>query len=70
MTTERVVGQNNGEVDSRRYHNLFETIKNVLLERRLARRAKEINEHTERSEESQRVTSETMHMMFHGPGEG
>jgi hypothetical protein len=40
------------------------------IEQRLAKRAEEIKDRIKRSEESQRVTNETMNLEFHTPGVG
>ena len=40
------------------------------LEQKFARRAKEIKDRIKQSEESQRVTNETMNLEFHTPGVG
>jgi hypothetical protein len=68
MGTERTGEQGNVVVDAARGHNILANIKEALFERRLAKRAKEITEHIQRAEESQRCTSETVNLQFDAPG--
>jgi hypothetical protein len=64
MSAEQVDGEGVAPVSETPHQDIVLSPSNTRLERRLARRVKEIKDQIKRSEESQRCTNETMNLEF------